>query len=256
MSSEAVAHVVELSMVDTLNCMPHTVYNEQMDPVTGRITTKPLKIEVPLMADEVSKAIPLIRSVSLDIVLANGQVPHLYDPALGTMAPVARPIFESIDVDEKLQVLKLGIRRSLPISSTSGGSPMRLVIFLADRFVVTNAFFVGAKGHKLLIPRSCVSVPPRSEKTLALLSQVPTIGVCVTLPEFSFAAAPPTADSPAPRARVSKKRSRDMAAAVEATVPEVSTKDYVEFMQTEEGKKSFNEFLATLPCPPGARVLA
>ena len=209
-----------------VSCIPHTVFMESQDPKTGKLSRPLLDVRIPLAPDVAatlrSSVSLLLSSVHVELLLANGRVPQTYNTTLGAMRDVAMPKLDSmyIQADDRLYI---GVRRTLPISSAHGGSPMRIVVMLLGVVYETNAFYVGARGAGRLLapkfqafehmPEDGAAEPDggvRATTLRVMQASVATLGVHVAPPQLHFALAlPVAAPTPAPRRMRNKRKTVD-----------------------------------------------
>ncbi len=140
-----------------LSTLPEDVYNADRD-AAGRLDSTPLRLCVQLSAaarkafdaevrartgDSAARA-AFAALVHVDIVLADGTCPMVYWD--GDMTPAQAP---SADFGELVRdTLVLYLRRELPLSSSHGGSPMRLGIRVGSEVLLSAPFTVHSKRSK------------------------------------------------------------------------------------------------------------
>jgi len=133
-----------------LQCMPRSVYNETVEPLTGRVSKLPIQLSLPLpaavAAEFAASPATMMYSVYVECLLADNTPPRSYDPMSGTLVTLNPPHVESVKLLDT-RTLNIRIKRMLPVSACFGNSPMRLIVTASTCLFVTNAFYVGAKGH-------------------------------------------------------------------------------------------------------------
>ena len=156
-NANAFIHSLDATPCRLLSALPSDVYNTDRD-AAGRLDSAPIRLCIQLSAaaraafaaearayvgDSAARA-AFAALVHVEVLLADGTCPMVYWD--GSMTPVQAPSVEFGEL--ACDALILHLRRELPLSSSHGGSPMRLAFCVGAEVFVSAPFVVHSKRSK------------------------------------------------------------------------------------------------------------